>query len=139
MLKGSCSCSRVAYEINGPLTQIMHCHCVMCRKSNGSAFRTRATVQASDFVWVRGENEVTWYSSSPGHYRGFCAACGTPLVSRFNLTPDVYELPLGSLDDDPGIYAGAHVYVADRAPWYTITDELPQHPGAAPTTPLDQA
>jgi len=132
MLKGSCLCSRVAYEITGPLTQAVNCHCVICRKAHGSAFRTRATVQAKDFSWTRGENHVTWYSSSPGNYRGFCSACGTPLLSRFDHAPQAYGLPLGSLDDDPGIKATQHVYVAHKAPWFDITDDLPQFPEAGP-------
>ena len=127
MLKGSCLCSRVAYEIDGPLTQVVNCHCAMCRKAQGSAFRTRATVQAKDFKWVRGEKAVTWYSSSPGNYRGFCSACGTPLLSRLDQKPDTYGLPLGPLDDDPHVHIAAHVYAAHKAPWYEIADNLPQY------------
>lgn len=132
MLKGSCLCSRVAYEIHGPLTHVVNCHCVMCRKAQGSAFRTRAAVRAKDFVWTRGENEVTWYSSSPGNYRGFCSACGTPLLSRFDHQPETYGLPLGALDGDPDVKIVAHVYVASKAPWYKITDDLPQYPEDEP-------
>ncbi|CAP43945.1 GFA family protein [Bordetella petrii] len=132
MLRGSCLCSRVAYEISGPLTQALNCHCEMCRKAHGAAFRTRATVQAKDFAWTRGENEVTWYSSSPGNYRGFCSACGTPLLSRFDQNPAAYGLPLGALDDNPGIKATCHVHVASKAPWHDITDDLPQYPDAGP-------
>ncbi|WP_395756905.1 GFA family protein [Achromobacter sp. EB05] len=130
MLNGSCLCGRVAYQITGPLTDALNCHCAMCRKSHGAAFRSRATVQASDFAWTKGESHVTWYCSSPGNYRGFCEACGTPLLSRFDQTPDIYGLPLGALDDDPGIKPGAHCHVANKAPWFDITDSLPQYPDA---------
>lgn len=78
----------------------------------------------------QGESHVTWYCSSPGNYRGFCEACGTPLLSRFDQTPDIYGLPLGALDDDPGIKPGAHCHVANKAPWFDITDTLPQYPDA---------
>jgi len=130
MIKGSCLCGRVAYEINGPLTDALNCHCTICRKAHGAAFRSRATVQAKDFAWSRGENHVTWYCSSPGSYRGFCEACGTPLLTRFDQTPDVYGLPLGPLDDDPGIKPAAHCHVASKAPWFDISDGLPQYPDA---------
>jgi hypothetical protein len=60
----------------------------------------------------------------------FCEACGTPLLSRFDQTPDTYGLPLGALDDDPGIKPAAHCHVGSKAPWFDITDNLPQHPGA---------
>jgi len=119
----------VAYEIDGPLFHALNCHCTMCRKAHGAAFRTRATVLARDFRWARGEEHITWYSSSPGHYRGFCGACGTPLLTRFDQTPSVYGLPLGPLDDDPGIKPDRHVHVADKAPWFDISDALPQYLG----------
>ncbi len=38
----------------------------------------------------------------------------------------VVSLPLGALDTDPGIRPQMHVYVASKAPWYTISDDLPQ-------------
>ena len=68
----------------------------------------------------------------PGNYRGFCGACGTPLLSRFDQTPEVYGLPLGALDDNPGIKPACHVHVASKAPWYDITDDLPQYPEGGP-------
>lgn len=77
MLNGSCLCGRVAYTVDGPLADVVNCHCAMCRKAHGAAFRTRATVRAEHFAFVRGESDITWYSSSPGNYRGFCSACGT--------------------------------------------------------------
>jgi len=33
MLKGSCLCGSVRYEIDGPLDGAMNCHCSMCRKA----------------------------------------------------------------------------------------------------------
>ncbi len=42
--------------------------------------------------------------------------------------PSFYGLPLGALDDDPGVKPKRHVFVAHKAPWYDITDDLPQFP-----------
>ena len=46
MLKGSCLCGSVRYEIDGPLDGAMNCHCSMCRKAHGAAFRSRAGIRA---------------------------------------------------------------------------------------------
>ena len=104
----------------------LNCHCSMCRKAHGAAFRSRARIRAADFRWVQGEELVTYYESSPGNHRGFCRVCGTPLLSRFDQHPSSYGLPLGALDDDPGVKPGLHVFAAYKAPWFDITDELPQ-------------
>jgi hypothetical protein len=135
MLRGSCLCGGVGYEISGPLSGVLNCHCSMCRKAHGAAFRTRASVKAADFRWVRGEEMVTYYESSPGNHRGFCRVCGSPLLSRFDFEPAVYGLPLGALDDDPGKKPKSHVFVAHKAPWYDIIDELPQFAGLPTKAP----
>lgn len=127
-LTGTCLCKSVQYAITGPLQQALHCHCSMCRKAQGSAFRTRATVRSADFRFVQGEDLVRYYASSPGNLRGFCSVCGSPIHTKFTDRPDVMGLPLGGLDTDPGIRPEMHVCVAHKAPWHTITDDLPQWP-----------
>ena len=127
MLAGSCLCGAVRYEITGPLTGALNCHCSMCRKAHGAAFRSRARVKSTDFRWLQGEELLTWYESSPGTHRGFCSVCGAKLLSRFDRNPSAYGLPLGTLDGDPGVRPALHVYVADKAPWFEISDGLPQH------------
>jgi hypothetical protein len=129
VLHGSCLCGGVRYEVTGTLTGALNCHCSMCRKAHGAAFRSRARVASADFRWIEGEDFVTWYESSPGNHRGFCRACGTPLVSRFDFDRTVYGLPLGPLDDDPGVKPSMHVFVASKAPWHEVTDALPRFDG----------
>jgi hypothetical protein len=81
MIRGSCLCGGVRYEITGALRGALNCHCSMCRKAHGAAFRSRASVRASDFRWTQGAELVTFYESSPGTHRGFCRVCGSPLLS----------------------------------------------------------
>ena len=84
-------------------------------------------MKAEHFQWTQGEDAVTWYESSSGNFRGFCRHCGSPLLSRFDHDRSVYGLPLGALDDDPRVKPGMHVFVGSKAPWYDITDGLPQY------------
>ncbi|KRB64163.1 GFA family protein [Noviherbaspirillum sp. Root189] len=124
---GSCLCRGVQYRIHGPLTDVLNCHCSMCRKLHASAFRTRAKVASKDWEWVSGENLVKYHESSPGEHKGFCSECGSSLLTRFDKHPEVLGFPLGTLDTDPGVRAGRHVFVGSKAPWFEITDQLPQH------------
>ena len=70
MLRGSCLCGGVRYEVTGPLRGALNCHCSMCRKAHGAAFRSRAGVKVEDLRWVQGEDLLTWYETSPGTHRG---------------------------------------------------------------------
>jgi hypothetical protein len=126
-LMGSCLCGGIRYQIEGPLGAVVNCHCSMCRKATGAAFRTRAAVPAHAFRWIRGEELLTRYESSAGNVRTFCRVCGSTLPSFFPSAASEIGLPLGTLDDDPGVRPEAHVYVGSKAPWYEITDALPQY------------
>jgi hypothetical protein len=126
MLHGSCLCGGVKYEISGQLTGALNCHCSMCRKAHGAAFRSRARVNSADFKWLQGEQLITWFESSPGNHRGFCRVCGSPLLSRFDQNPSAFGLPLGTLDDDPKVKPMFHVFVGSKAAWHDISDQLPQ-------------
>jgi hypothetical protein len=137
-IRGSCLCGGVRFEITGPLTGPLNCHCSMCRKAQGAAFRSRVGVRVVDFHWLSGEELVTYYESSPGAFRGFCRVCGSPVVTR--LDPARYPdqgsrlgVALGLLDDDPGVRPRSHVFVASKAPWFEITDDLPQYAELPPS------
>lgn len=129
MLRGSCLCGSARFEIAGPLTNPLNCHCSNCRKAQGSAFRSRAGVNAADFRWLQGEKLVTYFESSPGVRRGFCRVCGSPLISRHEGNPSAFGLALGVFDGDPGVKPRANIFVTEKAPWFDITDALPQFPG----------
>lgn len=134
-IKGSCLCGQVRFDITGPLTGALNCHCSMCRKAHGAAFRSRAALATTDFRWTAGETLVSRYESSPGEFRCFCANCGSNLITEFTANPDQLGLALGVLDDDPGVRPQLHVFVGSKAPWHAITDDLPQWQGLPESWP----
>jgi hypothetical protein len=137
-IRGSCLCGGVKFEITGRLLRPLHCHCSRCRKQHAAAFRSRVRVQAAHVKWVQGEELLTFYESSPDFFRGFCRICGSPVANRpgpnYKPAPATPELgiPLGILDDDPEIQPDQHIFVANKAPWFEITDDLPQYSGYPP-------
>lgn len=132
ILTGSCLCGEVRYEIHGPLGPIVHCHCSMCRKAQGSAFGTISPVPAASFVLLKGEHALKGYGSSPDKERIFCRHCGSPLFSRRKSAPGTIRLRVGTLDDPLPHRPAAHIFTASKASWHEITDELPQYPQLEP-------
>ncbi|KQT04528.1 aldehyde-activating protein [Rhizobium sp. Leaf391] len=126
MYKGSCLCSTVKYEVRGELGTAIYCHCSRCRKATATAFATNASVAASDFVIIEGEAELKAFNSSPGVHRIFCSNCGSSIISRRDAMPDVVRLRLGTLDTPLPTQPTAHYFVASKAEWYEILDDLPQ-------------
>jgi hypothetical protein len=132
ILEGSCLCGGIRYVVEGPLGEVVHCHCSMCRKATGAAFRTRAAVPSASFRWRAGETLLARFESSPGEERTFCRVCGSTLVTLFRDRPDELGLALGTLDGDPGVRPWAHVFVGSKAAWYEIDDDLPRFFATAP-------
>jgi hypothetical protein len=126
MLKGSCLCGGVRYEIDGGLGAVTNCHCSLCRKMSGSAFSSGMTIPATSFRFTAGEELLKEWESSPGYYRVFCGRCGSPLLKRKDKDPNKIRFRPGTLDSDPGAKVTKHLHVGSKAPWFEIKDGLPQ-------------
>jgi len=132
-IRGGCLCGGIRYEIDGPLGSSVYCHCSMCRKFHGSAFRARLSVPKTSFRFLRGEELLTKYRSSADTVKSFCKVCGSAMVNQWDPEAESWGLAMGSLDDDPGVRPSMHIFAGSKAPWYDITDDLPQYktfPGA---------
>ena len=123
MARASCLCSEVAWEIDGPIELMSHCHCSRCRKTHGAAFATYVAGPAAAFR-LRGGERVARWESSPGFYRCFCERCGS--VVPGDPFDDRIFLPAGNFDDDPAVRPLAHIFVGSQAPWYEIRDSVPR-------------
>ncbi len=116
MIRGSCLCQGVKFEIHGKLGRSSHCHCSMCRKAHGAAFGSYAAAKAEQFRVVAGGTLIARYASSPGVTRTFCSRCGSTLQFLSATNPEIVDVALGTLDDDPGIRVERHIFVASKAP-----------------------
>ncbi len=128
MIKGSCMCGKIAYEVRGDISEITHCHCTTCRKAHASAFSSVAAVQKDDFIITAGEELIKCHESSPGKVRFFCSGCGSHIYARRE-GQSHYLLRLGTLDDDPEVRPARHIWLSLKAPWYDLkTDgDLPKY------------
>jgi hypothetical protein len=127
MLKGSCLCGSLAYEVDADAGPIVHCHCETCRKAHGSAFSSVSNVPRAAFRWTRGHDLIGGYESSPGKTRHFCKRCGSHIMAERDGQPTVL-LRLGCLDTPIADTPKAHIWRSDAASWYDPKDTLPESP-----------
>ena len=128
MLKGSCACGKVQYEVRGLPKVAYYCHCGRCRKQSGSSFATNMVVQRDDFAVVSGEEILSYYQSSPQLRRYFCSGCGSPIYSVGDKYKHIVSVRCGTLDSALSVHPSVHAFVASKANWVDISDELPQFP-----------
>lgn len=127
MLKGSCLCNSIQYEIHGELGPAMMCHCSKCRKANGSAYAINAAVKTDELHFVKGKEMISEFESSSGVFRTFCKQCGSPLYSRRPSQPELLRLRIGTLDTPVDVKPIAHIFVGSKASWDEIHDDIPQY------------
>lgn len=127
MYKASCLCDAVQINIKGPIKDIIHCHCSLCRKSSGTAYATNGFVNAEDFVIEKGEDELKAFELRPGKKRHFCGRCASPIFSSNAADPSRYRLRLGILDSDITERPISHNFVTSKANWEDLDAELPRN------------
>src|SRR5206468_11606993 len=54
-----------------------------------------------------------------------CSRCGSLLYSVVR-DGEYVHVALGSLVDEPSLRPTKHIFVGSKAPWFEITDDLPQ-------------
>ncbi|HLZ97999.1 MAG TPA: GFA family protein [Steroidobacteraceae bacterium] len=120
---GGCLCGGVRYVVNGPLREVIACHCSQCRRTSGHYAAMSSA--PSEHLKLTSSHTLTWYQSSATAERGFCSTCGSNLFWR-QFDSGATSITAGTLDTPTGIAMARHIYVADKSDYYTLDDNLPK-------------
>jgi len=123
--EGGCRCGAVMVRASGDPTVVVYCHCRDCRRSSGAPVSLWAGYRAERVGLTGGEPKV--YESSPGIYRSFCGACGTPISFEDERLPGETYLPVGVFDDPESFEPEKHDWVSRRLSWFDVRDGLLRH------------
>lgn len=142
-LQGRCLCGAVTVSLRAPAGELVYCHCGQCRKTAGSAFIAVLPAHPADVIVTDPQAWARAYRASPAKARWFCGRCGTPLWSARDSVAQL-RVRAGLFDSLAGVGHAGHIHASARAPWDTLTDELPYYaalePGraAAATDPREE-
>jgi hypothetical protein len=125
MLEGRCECGAVRYRVADEFRYAANCHCSNCRAATGSAFKPFAGIERSKLELTSGADKLLIWGDDDGNHTR-CAVCGSLLYSVVR-DGEWVHVALGSLADAPSTRPAEHIFVGSKAPWFEITDELPQH------------
>jgi hypothetical protein len=132
MIKGSCCCAAVRFELLAEPSMMGTCHCSRCRKVGAS---TLVFVKREDFRWLQGKEHVALYRPiAPYKYvRSFCRYCGTSLGEILSEEAS-FPVAANALDTAFEIKNQFHEFVSEKPSWYEICDgakQSPGHPGSS--------
>lgn len=124
---GHCLCGRVAFEVHGPLRDILVCHCDECRRWGGYLGAFTAT-QLEHFVLVE-ERTLRWVPSPQSDRRarrGFCGECGSSLFWQPAEGGRIH-IAAGALDRPTGLKIAGHWYTRHAGDYDVLqSDGLPR-------------
>jgi hypothetical protein len=124
VLTGECECRAVRYEVADEFLYAANCHCSRCRAGTGTAFKSFAGIEREKLEVTEGSDKLLVFGDDDlNHTR--CGVCGSLLFSVVRDGAYVH-VAMGSLVDDPSIRPAGHIFVGSKAPWFEITDDLPQ-------------
>lgn len=127
LLVGGCWCGATRYQVEDAFDYAVNCHCGACRRTTGAAFKPFAGIATAKLVVTKGADALLIVGDTQTH-DAHCAACGSLLYSIVREGAWAH-VAMGTLIDAPSVRPTHHIFVADKAPWYEITDDLPQYPG----------
>jgi hypothetical protein len=124
MLVGKCWCDAVRYRVADAFLYAANCHCSRCRAATGSAFKPFAGIERERLEITEGADALLVFGEEDLNDTR-CGACGSLL---FSVVRDgaYLHVAMGSLVDAPSIRPTEHIFVGSKAPWFEITDNLPQ-------------
>ena len=123
-LLGGCECGAVRYRVADEFRYAANCHCSRCRAGTGSAFKPFAGIEREKLRIVEGADRLLVVGDDDSNDTR-CGTCGSLLFSVVRDGAYVH-VAMGSLVDPPSIRPSGHIFVGSKAPWFEITDDLPQ-------------
>ncbi len=132
--KGGCLCGAIRFRTQGQPHHVSYCHCQQCRRHSGAPVAAFATYAKDSVSFEQGA--LAWFESSDIARRGFCAACGTPMVWHGNAHPDWLDVGVGTFDDANDFILQDHLWQDSALPWLKIDDHLPRYARERPKSKL---
>ncbi len=122
-MKGGCHCGAIVFKTNTEPYWIGACHCTDCRKISGAPYLVFAGFNEGKVEILKGEPKQ--YSSSEKVNRSFCENCASPFAYTYKDSPEKYFIPVGVFDDPSSFKLQEHIFIEQKLPWISITDNLP--------------
>ena len=123
-LAGGCECGAVRYDVADAFLYAANCHCSRCRAATGTAFKAFAGIEREKLAIAMGHDSLLIVGEENANHTR-CGVCGSLLFSVVRAGAFVH-VAMGSLVDAPSIRPTEHIFVGSKAPWFEITDALPQ-------------
>ncbi len=124
MIKGSCCCGAVQFELTETPSMMGTCHCSRCRKVGAS---TLVFVKSENFRITQGRDQISTFKAEPPYKydRCFCSVCGSALGEVLS-EGESFPVVANCIDSDLEIENQFHEFVSEKPCWLKIGDSAKQ-------------
>jgi hypothetical protein len=129
---GACPCGAIRFSIDGPVRDVIVCHCEACQEATGGPWAASA-VHRADLV-VEDPAAIAWERaavSEHGASRGRCRSCGT-VVLWDAPGRETVSFAAAALTGGPALEVVAHIWVSPEAGDLLRGTGLPVAPAGLP-------
>lgn len=120
-----CYCGAQHLQFNAAPQVVAFCHCGDCRRWTGAPAPAFAAFDVTSLTATPALKDA--FVHNAGVERWNCAACGSPMLARFDYLADQYYVPVGVLDQAKQLRPQMHCHADMALPWLHVVDDLPRH------------
>jgi len=123
-LTGGCRCRQVRFRLETAPIITHGCHCRLCQKTSGSAFRVNSMIETDRITVLEGAPQPFLGASS--HEVMQCPACRGALWSHLpHLGQGIAFVGVGMLDHGERLPPEAHYFTRSKHPWVILPAGVP--------------
>jgi hypothetical protein len=123
-MTGGCNCGKLRFRMESAPMITHCCHCLVCQKASGSAFRVNAMIETDRLTITQGTPEPFHGAGSRQVVR--CADCGFAVWSHHpRLGEAIAFVGVGMLDHGERLPPEAHYFTRSKHPWVTLPEGVP--------------
>jgi hypothetical protein len=123
MMRGTCLCGGVKFEVDAAPELLRVCHCTSCKKLSGGGATVNFGVPPSAITILEGQELMQSFTPEGGSAKTFCRACGTNLFGGGWPDSERCSVRVTTIEDPIDAKVGAHIYVRSVAPWESLPDD----------------
>ncbi len=128
MVKGSCLCGEIQFEVELIPGKVYNCHCSICQRAHGAAFATLALADGNSLKFIKGEEKLADYFSGGG-FRAFCSNCGSRLMNYAKDKGQYLSVPVSCIENKDQIKPVANLCIETKLGWHKLSSDIPSYEG----------
>ena len=127
-INGGCHCGEVEFEAVVDENKVMLCHCIVCQKLSGTAFRSVVISEPNGLTLTKGKAKEYIKIAESGNERaqGFCQNCGSALyATSVDKENRVYGIRAGCVEQRNELTPTCQIWGRSSVPWLNKIADLP--------------